>query len=142
MYILGYRDVNDRRYYVTTYIQSPRLSFAFGINFLIDTGAARTQLSWNDATEYGRIIIGRLPPDNFIYKGIGGTVKAYVLEGTTFTFRRDNGRHDINIGNLSVSDYETTDHRKCPRISSMLGIDILCMFDLLFDNTFVMLNIK
>jgi hypothetical protein len=141
LYLTGYKDVSDSKYYILAYVQSPLLQRPFSINFLIDTGASRTQLSWNDAHKFGRIIIRNLPPDNSNYRGIGGTVNAYVLPQTTLTFKSSVGIYNIAIGNLSVSDFETIDHRPCPFTSSMLGIDILCRFDILFKDTYVMLRI-
>jgi hypothetical protein len=141
LYLVGYRDVTDRRYYISAYIQSPKLQRPFKINFLIDTGASRTQVSWNDADKYGGIIIRALPPDTSIYTGTTGSVKAYLLKQTTLTFRSNTGRYDIWINDLSISDYETTDGKVCPITSSMLGIDILYKFDILFEDTFAILRI-
>jgi hypothetical protein len=82
-----------------------------------------------------------LPPDNSIYTGTTGSVKAYLLKETTLTFRSNIGRYDILLNDLSISDFETTDGKPCPIISSMLGIDILYKFDILFEDTFVILRI-
>jgi hypothetical protein len=142
LYIIGYRNDRDNRYYVPTYIQSRVLKSGFWINFLLDTGASRTQLSWNDAVNYGRINITILPRDRLTYAGLGGAVTAYILQQTTLTFRSNIGKYDIPIGDLSVSDSVTTDGRKCPITSNMLGMDILYKMDLLFENTYAMLRTR
>ena len=89
----------------------------------------------------GGIIIRTLPPDTSIYTGTTGSVTAYLLKQTTLTFRSNTGRYDIWINDLSISDYETTDGKVCPITSSMLGIDILYKFDILFEDTFAILRI-
>lgn len=139
MYILGYKDVNDRKYYAPVIVQAFGF-IPFKINLLVDTGASRTQMSWNDAQYAGGFIIRLLPADNSSYTGIGGSVRGYILEQTTLTFKSSAGKYDITIGNLSVSDYETTDGRPCPFTASMLGMDLLSRFDLLFEDTYVMLR--
>lgn len=139
MDIFGYRDSNDNKYYVPAIVRSTQLANAFWINFLLDTGASKTQLSWNDANYYG-VIIRSLPPDNSIYSGLGGSVKGYSLYGTTLTFKSNNGRYMRSIDSLSVSDYKTTDGRQCPRVSSVLGIDIVSLFDIYFRGKYVILR--
>ena len=70
---MGYRDKNDARYYVPLIIYPAYCDFPARFNFLIDTGASRTQLSWKDADYFG-IVIRSLPSDvNTI--GLGGTVR-------------------------------------------------------------------
>jgi hypothetical protein len=74
LYILAYQNVNDARYYVPVIVQTRHRS-PFKLNFLIDTGASRTQISWSDATTVD-IVIRALPPDDSPFTGMGGTVPA------------------------------------------------------------------
>jgi len=55
---------------------------------------------------------------------------------------RDLGTYEIFIENLSVSDYETTDSRRCPKGPSLLGIDIIDRFHLLFNDTKVVMRMR
>jgi hypothetical protein len=107
------------------------------VDFLIDTGASKTQISWNDAIL--RINIKSLQSDNYIYTGIGGSVKGYILSQTTLFFKSNLGRYNIPIDNLSVMDYENIDGKPCPISASMLGIDILSKFDILFRDKYAFL---
>jgi Aspartyl protease len=128
---MGYKDKNDTRYYVPLIIYSAYYNFSARFNFLLDTGASRTQLSWNDADYFG-VVIRQLPPDANI-TGLGGTVRGYLLQQCTLIFKSNIGRYDLSLANLSVSDYETIDGRTCPVLPSVLGIDILDKFDLMFE---------
>jgi len=51
----------------------------------------------------------------------------------TLIFKSNIGRYDLILGNLSVSDYLTTDGNSLPIVPSVLGIDVLDRFDLLFE---------
>jgi hypothetical protein len=129
---VGYRDKNDGRYYVPVIVYSDYYKRNARFNFLIDTGATRTQLSWIDANSFG-LNIRNLPKDIFIYEGVGGGVMGYLLQECTFVFNSNIGRYDIPLGDLSVSDFLTIDGKPCPPLPSMLGIDVLDKFDLLFE---------
>jgi hypothetical protein len=128
---MGYKDKNDTRYYVPVILYSAYNNVDARFNFLVDTGATITQLNWNDATNFGVAIKG-LPQDTN-FTGLGGTVKGYLLRQCTLTFKSNIGRYDLYLDNLSVSDYETTDGRPCPIVPSVLGIDVLDKFDLIFE---------
>jgi hypothetical protein len=129
--VTGYRDDNDTRFYVLTTVYSGYFKRYYVWNFLIDTGAARTQLSWNDADYYG-IQIRYLPIDNRTFVGLGGKVQGYLLPQSELIFKSSTGVYKLVIGDLSVSDFMTTDGVQAPRNPSVLGIDILDKFDIYF----------
>jgi hypothetical protein len=138
LFIRGYRNVNDTRYYVPVIIKSedfPRIK----LDFLMDTGATRTQIGWKDAFLVG-IKIRELPKEESPYISMGGAVDAYILEQCTLIFSTNLGKFDIPIDKLSVSDYMTTDSRPCPILPSVIGIDILTTFDILFEGAYAYLR--
>ena len=67
-------------------------------------------------------------------------MRGYILKESVLAFRSNTGRHDISMSNLSVSDYETTDGIACPILPSVLGIDILRGFDILFRGIYALLR--
>jgi hypothetical protein len=115
---MGYRDNNDGRYYVPVIIYSAYYKRNARFNFLIDTGAT------------------------FTYEGVGGGVMGYLLQGCTLVFNSNIGRYDIPLGDLSVSDFLTIDGKPCPPLPSVLGIDVLDKFDLLFETNRLYLRKK
>jgi hypothetical protein len=139
LHILAYQNVNDARYYVPVIVQSRHWS-PFKLNFLIDTGASRTQISWSDATTVD-IVIRALPPDDSPFTGMGGTVPTYILKDSNLVYTSNMGRYDISMSHLSVSDHETTDGRPCPILPSVLGIDILSRFDILIEGAYAFLRL-
>lgn len=140
MFILGTRNNNDGKYYTPLILKSEAIHISAPFNFLVDTGAVTTQLSWNDAERFG-INIRSLPKDE-IFGSLGGFVQAYLLQKCTLTFLSDSGSFDYPLGNLAVSDKKTIDGIYCPRVSSVLGIDILHKFDILFESNIVFLRRK
>lgn len=131
MFIKCFRNVNDNKYYVPITVYSYYLERYLKINFLVDTGATLTQISWPDAIIHG-IVIRNLPStNNYIVEGIGGSVRTYPLPNNLLMFRASNGRFDIPIDNLKVMDFQTIDGKDCPYAPSLLGIDVLHMFDFL-----------
>jgi hypothetical protein len=101
------------------------------INFLVDTGASRTLLSWNEVP-YATLKTN-LPEDR-TYTGMGGSFKAFLLPECSLSFYADSGIYNLVVGDLSLSNYLTVDGRLCPAASSTLGIDILNKFDISFSN--------
>jgi hypothetical protein len=138
--MVGYRDKNDGRYYVPVTVYSAYYNRYARFNFLIDTGATRTQLSWIDADYFGLLI--RTLPKDMLFVGVGGGVMGYLLQECTLIFNSNIGRHDIPVGDLSVSDFQTIDGKRCPALPSMLWIDVLDKFDLLFETNRVFLRKK
>lgn len=145
MLIRGFRDLNDTRFYVPIIVYSAYFKIHARFNFLIDTGAERTLMSCNDANHYG-VLIRTLPrDDDKIFVGVGGgTVNGYLLPQSTLIFKSSTGKFDLPVGDLSVADYLTVDGRSYPASSSILAIDILDKFDLLFegDSNTVFLRLK
>jgi hypothetical protein len=136
LFITCYRDTDDGRYYVPVIVSTKHkqtlMPPRFKIDFLIDTGAARTLISWYDAHSK-KIAIRALPPDNLTYVGFGGSVKGYLLPNSILTLKTNIGTYNIPEGNVNVSDYQTTDGITCPIVPSVLGMDMLSGFDLLLE---------
>jgi hypothetical protein len=147
LYIVGYKDIIDNKYYVPLTLEStlriaPNQPLKINLNFLIDTGASATQLSWNDANFAG-IIIRTLQQDNSVYSGIGGSsYQGYLLPGCKLFFKTNKGRLIMPLNTLSVMDFQTISGEFCPASSSILGIDILNRFDLLFEDDYLFLRYK
>ena len=138
MLILGIRG-DDKRFYISGKVTSTSLQTPIKILFLVDTGATKTQLSWNDTLKNG-INISNLPTDG-IYTGLGGNVKGYSLSNTKIVFnglRYENV--NFNINNLSISDSVTIEGKPIPRGPSVVGIDFLKFFTIFFDNEIVYLK--
>jgi hypothetical protein len=131
LYVECYKDFNDERYYVPAFVYSEQLKLVLKINFLIDTGASTTQISWNEVPY--DILKTNLREDR-TYTGMGGSFKAYLLPECSLFFYADNGIYNLHVGELSLSNYLTVDGRLCPPVASVLGIDILHKFDISFSN--------
>lgn len=137
MLLLGFRALD--KFYISGKVYSNKLENPIDIFFLIDTGASKTQLSWNEAQKNG-IDIRKLPQDSRISTGIGGSVRGYILSNSYIIFNGLRGTLNFKINNLRVSDYETVDKKRAPSIPSLLGIDFLKGFNILFDNDVVYLK--
>jgi hypothetical protein len=129
---MGYKDTNDSRYYVPVTVYSESYNKNARVNFVIDTGATRTQLSWIDVSILG-VIIRNLPRDKATFIGMGQEVRGYLLRQCILIFNSNIGKYDLPVGDLSVSDYQTMDGKQCSALPSVLGIDVLDQFDLLFE---------
>jgi hypothetical protein len=101
------------------------------INFLVDTGASSTLLSWNEVP-YGTLKTN-LPEDR-TYTGMGGSFKAFLLPECSLFFYANTGIYNLVVGDLSLSNYLTVDGRLCPHVASVLGIDILNKFDISYSD--------
>lgn len=137
--IIGVRGFNDNRFFIQAEVDSQKLDRVLGINFLVDTGAMKTQLSWNDVWADG-INPRSLRAGKTSAQGIGGTVSEYFLDSTTLSFNGLKGRITWKVGNLSVMDFKTIDNRDCPPMKSMLGMDFLHFFDILIEDNLVYLK--
>lgn len=127
MYIECYKCFNDQRYYVPAFVISKQPESVFKINFLVDTGASTTILSWNDvpySTFQANLREGRT------FTGMGGSVKAFILSQCSLLLYADIGVCNLAVGELDLSNYLTVDGRLCPPVASVLGIDILIKFDI------------
>lgn len=131
MYVECYKCHNDERYYVPAFVISKQPESVFKINFLVDTGASTTLLSWNDVpyvTLKTKLREGRT------FTGMGGSVKAFILSECSILLHADIGKYDLAVGELDLSNYLTVDGRLCPPVASVLGIDILNKFDISFSD--------
>jgi hypothetical protein len=131
LHIECFQDFNDKRYYVPVFVISKHLELVFKINFLVDTGASTTLLSWNEVP-YATLQTN-LREDK-IYTAMGGSFKAFVLPECSLFFYTNTGIYNLEIGDLGLSNYLTIDGRLCPAVPSVLGIDILNKFTISFSN--------
>jgi hypothetical protein len=113
------------------FVISKHLELVFKINFLVDTGASTTLLSWNEVP-YATLQTN-LREDK-IYTAMGGSFKAFVLPECSLFFYTNTGIYNLEIGDLGLSNYLTIDGRLCPAVPSVLGIDILNKFTISFSN--------
>jgi hypothetical protein len=126
-----YKSSNDNRYYVPTFVYSKQLELTLKINFLVDTGASATLLSWNEVPY--EILNTNLREDK-MYTGMGGSFKAFLLPECSLFFHANTGIYNLVVGDLSLSNYLTVDGRLCPHVASVLGIDILNKFDISYSD--------
>lgn len=131
MQIECFQGFNDKRYYVPAFVISKQLELVFKINFLVDTGASTTLLSWNEVP-YATLQTN-LREDR-MYTAMGGSFKAFILPECSLFFYADMGIYNLEVGDLSLSNYHTVDGRLCPAVPSVLGIDILNKFDISFSD--------
>jgi hypothetical protein len=131
LYIECYKNSNDNRYYVPAFVHSKQIDLVLKINFLVDTGASVTLLSWNEVPY--EILNTNLREDR-MYTGMGGSFKAFLLPECSLFFYANTGIYNLVVGDLSLSNYLTVDGRLCPHVASVLGIDILNKFDISFSN--------
>jgi len=135
----------DNRPYVPAKIQSPNLKIDITIYFLIDTGATRTTISSDDANRYNLYNNKYLQKDSRTHGGIGGgRIMAYILPKCKLIFELS-GNDDIgifNLGDLSIHYPKNMDGSSSKDIKSMLGMDVLKYFDILFEGHTVTLRRK
>ncbi|MDN5847218.1 MAG: retroviral-like aspartic protease family protein, partial [Candidatus Nitrosocosmicus sp.] len=110
------------------------------INFLIDTGAVSTMISWNNAKDIMHIDIKTLPKNRMKFLGIGGgEINSYILSTYQLLFASEGGWYNHHILNISVGDSHTTNGERCPEISSIIGMDIISQFKFSTDGNFAYL---
>jgi hypothetical protein len=126
-----YKCYNDNRYYLPKFVYSKQLALFLKINFLVDTGASTTLLSWNEVP-YATLRTNLR--EHRTYTGMGGSFKAFLLPECSLFFYANNGIYNLVVGDLSLSNYLTVDGRLCPHVASVLGIDILNKFDISFSD--------
>jgi hypothetical protein len=131
LHIECFQDFNDKRYYVPVYVISKQLELVFKINFLVDTGASTTLLSWNEVPY--TILQNNLREDR-IYTAMGGSFKAFALPESSLFFYSNTGIYNLEIGDLGLSNYLTVDGRLCPAVPSVLGINILNRFNISYSD--------
>ena len=118
--------------YVVATIIIKELGVESPIEFLVDTGAARTTILDRDA-----IILGidytklRKHPEGTL--GIGGMVETYIAENAELTFITENGKtHKERLKTIYILKH-TKPNNKILRIPSILGRDIINKYRLVLD---------
>lgn len=99
------------------------------IEFLLDTGAARTVILDRDAIRLG-IDYSRLEKHREGTLGIGGVVETYIIKNIELIFVTEEGRHHKErLNTIYVLKHETL-NEKILRIPSVLGRDVLNKYKL------------
>lgn len=132
MRIEGYKSGNDEKYYIPIKIRQTVLTTnIYSINFLIDTDASVTSISWNDAN-VNAILYKYLNEYPIPSTGIGsGRVRSYILPNIEIFFPLSNKQYwYYKTQDIFVSDHETTEGHRCPPRPSLLGMDIINQFEL------------
>lgn len=143
MNIIGIIDPKyDNRPYIPAKIESQYLEKPVEIFFLIDTGAFKTQISSYDAYRNNLYSNTNLIQDPITYSGIGGgSINAYILPKCKLKFESTNKFLVFNIGGISIL-YPKNQQGIPSTIKSMIGMDILKSFDILFEQYQVILRRK
>jgi len=133
--IRGFKDSYDKKYYVPIKIYSSVVEKFYSINFLIDTGASTTSISFTDANG-NAILYKYLEEHNVTTGGIGsGRVKRYVLSNIgIFFLTTENKYWYYNTQDIMIMDHETTEGKRLSSTPSLLGVDILNNFKLVIEN--------
>lgn len=85
-------------------------------------------------SDYG-ISIENLPQDCGVFEGVGGgKVIGRLLPESTLIFESDNRILKLAVGDLSVAEFQTDYGMYDPGSSSILVLDVLHKFDLLFED--------
>jgi hypothetical protein len=126
-------------------IDLPYLRHQFEVSLLVDTGASKTQLNWYDA--FTTELYNKLDPQNSIlhdgeYTGLGGNVSGYKIPRANIIFNSNIGKYPMPLDYLRISSSQTTDGKKLTPMPSLLGIDILQYFDILFEYKYAYLRKK
>ena len=108
LYIECFQGFNDKRYYVPAFIISKQLESVFKINFLVDTGAPATLLSWNEVPY--TTLQTNLREDR-MYTAMGGSFKTLILPECSLCFYANTGIYNLEVGDLGLSNYLTVDGR-------------------------------
>lgn len=103
------------------------------MNFLVDTGSPMTHMSWNDATS-NNIDISSLPRHNRLFNSVVGPIRGYLLPQCTLIFKSNTGVYSMPVGELCIYDYQNINNDSYFIVPSVIGIDIISQFDLLFED--------
>jgi hypothetical protein len=135
------KDVNDGKFYVLA-----KLDFlyrnnrrGFIINFLLDTGATTSMISWNDSNDMYIDVKNLIQNKNGFIGIVGGSINNFNLTTYQLKFASDIGWYYHPITNIPIGDSHTTDGIKCPKISSIIGMDIISQFKFSTDGNFAYL---
>jgi hypothetical protein len=122
------KDDNDGKYYLLAWVYSNNRKLCV-INFLLDTGASSTMISWNDARDNKISTTGLLMHTRRTTGVGGGIINNYILPSSVLFFAGWDGWIQQPI-QVYISDSKTIDGNNCTRLPSYIGMDILSRFDL------------
>jgi hypothetical protein len=123
------------RGYAEAVLLSPKSDITNPIDFLIDTGSAKTMISAFDAKNVG-IDITKLKPSDKPVEGLGGDVNARDLGECQLVFQLYNTYLVENLDNILV--LEKKEERK--ETSSILGMDILRNYNIRCSGQYIILE--
>ena len=127
-----YSDDAWRRPLVRARVAIPRLAVSAPIEFLVDTGADRTAIHWNDRQAFEGAGAAPLPadaafPETVTLSGISGQRIRYGLDEAQLFFRSEQGPVLLVRMTLGVA------LDPIPGVPSLLGRDFFRRFRLEFD---------
>jgi dUTP pyrophosphatase len=103
------------------------------VSFLLDTGSYRSLVGLQEIHRLG-VSVHELRRSLGRAVGLGGWTQFYLLQNVEITFETDEGPHTEFLEEVLTSISPATgEHRKRPRIHSLLGRDILDRYALLLD---------
>lgn len=135
MRIVGSKFDQYNRGYVEAFVISPKFDITNPIDFLIDTGSAKTMIGELDARYVG-IDISKLNPSKNPVEGIGGIVNARDLEECQLVFRLHETYLIENLNNVLVLEKNPQNKE----LSSVLGMDILRNFNIKCNGDYIILE--
>jgi dUTP pyrophosphatase len=103
------------------------------VSFILDTGSYRSLVGLHEIHQLG-VSVHELRRSVGRAVGLGGSSQFYHLQNVEITFETDEGPHTEFLAEVLTSISPATgEHRKRPRIHSLLGRDILDRYALLID---------
>ena len=118
--------------YVDATLLLPELELKSGIEFLIDTGAARTVIMEKDSEKLA-IDYNKLSKSTIGLIGIGGVIETYEAKNASLHFIVKTGEeHAINIDRLRIARIPKRGPM-IPSMPSIIGRDILNKYKLEYD---------
>lgn len=129
-------------YLLPAVILSPSLEKAAQIRFIVDTGASITSLGMFDAVRNNIDVLKLKKSDNGAV-GIGGHIETFDLTKCSILFlNSDNKYHKEKLDIISVFYEPNVYNREYKPLPSLLGIDILTNFTILFsqDKNYIILE--
>jgi dUTP pyrophosphatase len=103
------------------------------VSFILDTGSYRSLVGLHEIHRLG-VSVHELRRSVGRAVGLGGSSQFYHLQNVEITFETDEGPHTEFLAEVLTSISPATgEHRKRPRIHSLLGRDVLDRYALLMD---------
>lgn len=103
------------------------------VRFMLDTGAYRSLLSLQEIHRLG-VSVHELRRSVGTAVVFGGRAQFYSLKDVTITFDTDRGPHHEHLAEvLTAIGPATGEHRKRPKVISLLGRDLLDRFAIVID---------